>query len=122
MFIDECPAGNPALPFTAFPALTVNGDTCTCEQDSCKDSHYKKREPGLLGDGGLLGEDGLVDELLGNDNDDVMQCAPPQAGATVTFTAATSDQNTLPDESYLTFVSGLSVTSVKAHVDGRGPH
>ncbi|KAI7264014.1 hypothetical protein KC345_g8972 [Hortaea werneckii] len=123
MFIDQCPSDNPSLPFTAYPALTVKGDTCNCEQDSCKDHQYKKREPGLLGDGGLLsdggllGKDGLVDELLGH-NDDLMQCSPPMAGATVSFNAATSDQASLPADPYLTFVSGLSVTSVKAQVDG----
>jgi len=41
-------------------------------------------------------------------------CRPPIAGTTVMFTAA----GTIPANSYVTFVNGLSITSVKGTVKG----
>lgn len=100
-FIVKCPSSNPALPFTAFPSLSYDGKTCTCEEPSCGNpSQYIKR-------------DGNTDWPWGH-NGDGNYCKAPMSGATVSFTATKA----IPSGSYVTFVNGLAVTSVGGTVNG----
>lgn len=97
MFITSCPKSNAALPFKPFPTLQVQGQTCTDEEPSSARG-YNKRNGGWP-KSWHQGEE---------------QCAPPAAGATATFTTTKA----IPAGSYVTFVSGLSVTSVKGAIKG----
>ncbi|TKA22028.1 hypothetical protein B0A50_08409 [Salinomyces thailandicus] len=107
LFIVSCPAGSPPLPFTANPALQVNGDTCTCEEPECsKSSRWHRKGRGW--------NKGWPKNWRDNSN----YCQPPRAGDTASFTAATTDSATLPNNVFVTFVSGLSVTSVPGQVSG----
>lgn len=100
-FIDSCPPGNPTLPFTAFPSLAYDGKTCTCEQPICGNpSAYIKRDH---------------ESYPWGNNGDGKYCKAPLSGATVSFTA----MKKIPAGSYVTFVNGLVVTSVKGTVSGK---
>lgn len=100
LFIVSCPASSPPLPFKAFPYLQVDGNTCTCEEPYCNyPGEYIKEK--RWGDHGK----GWPKTWQKNQG----RCSPPTAGQTATFTAAKD----VPAGSYVTFVSGLSVTSVK---------
>lgn len=109
MFIVSCPKSNPPLPFTAFPTLTLDGTTCTCEEPDCSSpSKYIKREangwPHHYGGG----------KGKGSSSNSPSKCSPPTAGQTITLTAAKS----IPSGSYVTFVNGLTVTSVQGTIKG----
>ena len=107
-FIVACPSTNPALPFTAFPSLAVDGSVCTCEEPNCTPSQITKREPGWEGWEPTSTYSAPAASATS-------YCSPPMAGATVMLTAAKS----IPAGSYVTFVSGLMITSVKpSKVDG----
>ena len=104
MFIVKCPASNPPLPFKAFPYLTTNGKVATCEEPQCGDpSVYVKRD-GSYGGAPAYGPPGGYS-----------QAAPPSAGDTVSFTAVAN----IPAGSYVTFVNGLVITSVKGAINGK---
>lgn len=93
-FIVSCPPSNAPLPFKAFPYLTANGPPATCEEPQCGDpSQYIKRGAPAY----------------------PSTAAPPSAGDTVSFTAV----GKVPAGSYLTFVNGLVVTSIPAHISGK---
>ncbi|OQO00729.1 hypothetical protein B0A48_13220 [Cryoendolithus antarcticus] len=98
-FILNCPTSNTALPFTPYPALTYTGNACTLEEPSGKISDLIKRN----GWG-----------KWGNGHQGQNQCRAISGGSTASFTAASA----VPAGSYLTFVSGLSVTSVKGTING----
>ena len=97
MFIVSCPASNPTLPFTPFPTLLADGASCTCEEPDCgaPSDYLRKRWNWHWRHGQGT-------------------CSPPMAGSSVTFTAAKK----IPAGSYVTFVSGLTVTSVMGTVKG----
>ena len=108
MFIVSCPASNVPLPFTAFPTLTYDGQMCTCEEPDCSSpSVYVKREE-MHGEGWPKSWD---------HKGKTYSCAPPSDGATVKFTAAKK----IPTGSYVTFVNGLTVTSVSGKISGMLP-
>lgn len=89
--IVKCPSSNAALPFTPFPYLTANGAPATCEEPDCSSpSVFIKRQSSY-------------------------GAAPPSAGDTVSFTAA----GKIPAGSYLTFLNGIAVASVKATIKGK---
>nr|POF12756.1 protein rds1 [Quercus suber] len=100
MFITSCPKDNAALPFKPFPTLQLQGNTCTNEHDSSA-RHYNKRW------GSQKGWPQTWQKGEG-------QCSPPKAGDTVKFSAGKN----IPAGSYTTFVSGLSVVSVKGPIYG----
>lgn len=105
MFIVSCPKGNTKLPFTPFPYLTLNGTYGTCEQPNCgTPSQYIKRDGAYNWPSGGWPNPG-------NNN----AAAPVQQGATITLTSAAK----IPAGSYVTFISGLTVTSVKGNVNGK---
>lgn len=105
MFITSCPASNPKLPFTAFPYLTTDGNTCSCEEENCgAPSQYIKEKRQAYGwhwggPGGWHPQEG---------------CKAPAAGNSVTFTAVKK----IPATSWVTFVNGLTVTSEKGTIKG----
>jgi hypothetical protein len=99
-FIVSCPSTNAALPFTAFPSLAVDGSVCTCEEPECTPSQITKREPGW---------EGWSSTTSAPAPSATAYCSPPMAGATIMLTAAKD----VPAGSYVTFVSGLMITSVK---------
>lgn len=107
-FIVSCPASNVPLPFTAFPTLTYDGAVCTCEEPNCSSpSVFVKREE-------MHGE-GWPKSLQHKGKS--YSCAPPSDGASIQFTAASN----VPAGSYVTFVNGLTVTSVPATINGMLP-
>lgn len=110
MFIKSCPASNPALPFTAFPTLTyAPNPACYCEEPDCAPNAAMRHSAPK------------------NQNHDWQQwgsgskpapaagCAPPSANAQITLTAASD----IPANSYVTFVSGLSIVSVQGTISGK---
>ncbi len=84
-FIKSCPSSNAPLGFTAFPGLTYDGKSCTCEEPVCSNKGKSS------------------------------SCRPPSSGASVKFTAAKK----IPAGSYVTFVNGLTVTSVKGTISNK---
>ena len=107
-FITACPSTNAALPFTAFPPLMVDGSVCTCEEPSCVPSQITKREPGW-------GDWKPTSTAYAPAASATPYCSPPMAGASVMLTGA----NEVPAGSFVTFVSGLMITSVKpSSIDG----
>ncbi|KAK5173421.1 uncharacterized protein LTR77_002102 [Saxophila tyrrhenica] len=105
-FIVSCPDSNTPLPFTAFPGLTYDGQSCTCEEPDCSTpSVYVKRNE-MWGEGW---------PKWSKHHGKTYSCAPPSAGADVKFTAAKK----IPSGSYVTFVNGLTVTSVQGQVSGK---
>jgi hypothetical protein len=114
MFIVSCPSTNAPLPFTAFPSLAVDGKTCTCEEPNCgSPSDYLKTRD--------MEERGWP-HGHGHGGGSMMTCSPPTSGQSVTLTA----MKKIPSGSYVTFVNGLTVTSVQGsisgmpHIDSRG--
>ena len=107
-FIVACPSTNPPLPFTAFPSLAVDGSVCTCEEPNCSPSQITKRgsdwkdyEPSYASSAPAPSA--------------TSYCSPPAAGATIMLTAA----KMIPTGSFVTFVSGLMIVSVKpSKIDG----
>nr|OQO30439.1 hypothetical protein B0A51_03069 [Rachicladosporium sp. CCFEE 5018] len=98
-FIVSCPTGNASLPFTPYPALTYTGAACTLEEPSGKVSELIKRN----GWG-----------KWGNGHQGQQQCRAVASGSTASFTAASA----VAAGSYLTFLSGLSATSVAVTING----
>ena len=142
-FIVSCPASNPPLPFMAFPSLTATSGTCVAEGPSMKkrdsyhsyssesmdsysstmdtysstmdsysstmDSHYSTMEPTM------------TSYMPSPSPTAGAGCALPSKvacaatpGSAYTFTAASD----IPDGSYVTFASGLSVASVQGSIQG----
>lgn len=119
MFIKSCPANNPPLPFQSFPSLIVKSTFGTCEEPDCDPSAAIKRDPEASpsdrkhrGGGGRHHDGGWYP---GNNWDHNKNSKAAMAGTSVTFTA----QKNIPAGSYVTFVSGLTVTSVKGTVNGK---
>jgi hypothetical protein len=107
-FITACPSTNAALPFTAFPSLMVDGSVCSCEEPSCVPSQITKRESGW-------GDWEPTSTTYAPAASATPYCSPPMAGASVMLIAAKE----VPAGSYVTFVSGLMITSVKpSSIDG----
>jgi len=98
-FIKSCPSTNAALPFKPFPSLSVTPA-----------EHKDKRGLGLSLGGHKWKphheEDGKP--YLSEPAEPMIPCA----GSTVSFTAASH----IPEGSYVTFVNGLGVSSVKGEV------
>jgi hypothetical protein len=106
-FIVSCPSTNAALPFTAFPSLALDGTFCTCEEPSCAPSQITKREPWESWE--------ATTTYSAPAPSATAYCSPPMAGGTIMLTAGKH----VPDGSYVTFVSGLMIVSVKpSKVDG----
>ena len=121
MFIVKCPKSNADLGFTPFPYLTYNGSPATCEEPNCgAPSDFIKREAATATTAASTAAASTVAVTTATPN--VMakpykgpkSGSPPSAGATVSFTAAAK----IPAGSYLTFVNGLVVTSVKGTIKG----
>nr|POF26326.1 protein rds1 [Quercus suber] len=100
MFITSCPSSNAALPFKPFPTLQVQGDTCTDEEPTAARTYGKRW--------------GSQSGWPKTWHQGEAQCAPPKAGDLVKFSATKN----IPAGSYVTFVSGLSVVSVKGSIYG----
>jgi hypothetical protein len=90
-FITSCPASSPALPFKPFPSLSVVTKSNERRDLSINvgSGHKKSWSP--------------------------KAAPPPCAGEKVEFSAASA----IPEGSYVTFVSGLSVVSVKGEIQGK---
>lgn len=139
MFITSCPGSNAPSPFVPFPTLTYSaGGAGTCEEPNCAPSaQIKKRDYGSNGNhgpGGGHGSDGWVSSGHGGPPSSTTTttsvqssptsfapssgptggAAPSSAGATINLVAASN----IPAGSYVTFVSGLSVVSVKGTING----
>jgi hypothetical protein len=114
-FITACPSTNAALPFTAFPPLMVDGSVCTCEEPSCAPSQITKREPGWGDWKPTSTAYATAYASAASAASATPYCSPPMAGASIMLTAAMD----VPAGSYVTFVSGLVITSVKpSSMDG----
>jgi hypothetical protein len=96
-FIKSCPSTNAALPFKPFPSLAVTPA-----------SH--KRSLGVN-----LNLGGHKKASKGPYLAEPAEAAIPCAGQTVSFTAASD----IPKGSYVTFVNGLGVVSVKGEIQGK---
>jgi len=103
-FIKSCPATNEALPFKPFPSLSV--------------TPAESKDKRNLGIHASLGghkwqphheEDGKP--YLSEPAEPMIPCA----GQTVSFTA----ESDIPEGSYVTFVNGLGVSSVKGEIMGK---
>jgi hypothetical protein len=106
-FIVACPSTNAALPFTAFPSLMADGSVCTCEEPSCVPSQITKRKYGW---GDWEPTPTAYSPAASSPAASATPfCPPPMAGASTMLTAAKE----VPAGSYVTFVSGLMVKSVK---------
>ena len=95
-FIKSCPSTNAALPFKPFPSLSVTPaehkrSLLNLNLDS---NRWSKKETKYMAEPSAP--------------------ALPCGGSTVSFTAASK----IPEGSYVTFVNGLGVTSVKGKVHG----
>ena len=110
MFIVSCPSSNMALPFTPYPTLTYTGQVATDETGSSGSGSYQLKARNYGG----RNKSSWGKHWHDNSN----SVAPPSAGAKVTFSVM--DKN-LPQGSYVTFVSGLMVVSVKGSVNGKSP-
>lgn len=97
-FIKSCPSTNAKLPFTPFPALTYDGVTKSKRDTAWQPTTASAEAP------------------ASSSHAASMQAEPmaAAAGNTISFTAAKA----IPADSYLTFVSGLNVTSVKGDISG----
>jgi hypothetical protein len=97
-FIKSCPSTNAALPFKPFPSLSVTpAEHKRSLLNLNLDSHKWSKTEGKP----YLSEPAAP--------------ALPCGGSTVSFTAASE----IPEGSYVTFVNGLGVTSVKGQVHGK---
>jgi hypothetical protein len=135
-FIKKCPDSNAALPFKAFPTLTAKSN---CPQPGTPASSpspmaVKPRQadaspaaqftatppsPAELADLVSLDATGLnsAQEVQVNNVqvvDTVEVCAPPTSGQSVSFSIGTD----MPKDAMVTFVSGLTTTSVGAQMSG----
>jgi hypothetical protein len=131
-FIVECPASNAPLPFTAFPGLSVDASTCSDQQpgkgyymsrrtnpaDMSNDSPKPKEENKIeiKVEETIEIKDGNKNDNNGGKggNDQTIICAAPRAGQGAKFQSAME----IPQGSFLTFVSGLTVISVQATISG----
>lgn len=123
-FITECPASNAPLPFAAFPALKSNQPPCTCEGPDCSSGLFQKRETHVAPlmatciepfSKAIRTQDECVSSTVAqgganSSTSSLVDCRPPSAGDSVSFTAAHS----VPAGSFVTFVSGLVIVSVAA--------
>lgn len=101
-FIKSCPSTNAALPFKPFPSLSVT-------PAESKD----KRNLGIHAS--LGGQKWSKHEKSGKPYlSEPAEAMIPCAGQTVSFTAASE----IPEGSYVTFVNGLGVSSVKGEIKG----
>lgn len=115
-----------ALPFTAFPTLAYDGPVATDEMPADASSGEHDKHLLSLGIGkrdghwhGWQGKGwGWNWQDKSNNGDMSNGVVPPSAGDSVSFTAMKS----IPEGSYLTFVSGLNVISVKGDVKGAFQH
>ncbi|KAF2763999.1 hypothetical protein EJ03DRAFT_332250 [Teratosphaeria nubilosa] len=115
-FITECPPGNRALGFTAFPALVVKDPPATAEEPSNKPSDAIKRSFAIA-NAIAIATGGGSDKPDTPDHSDVPPVSCP--GTTITVTCGPGhEDDTIPDGSYVTFVSGLAVVSVSGTVSG----
>lgn len=127
-FISACPDTNAALPFKAFPALTFNGLSCFCEGPQCNPYTIVKRQQPVTTTAPTASWSGgvstvslttvTITETLPPSTAPTEACRPPTAGSTVSFVAA----SVIPANSFLTFISGLTVLSVVGQVDGENIH
>ena len=121
-FIVECPATNVALPFTAFSALTVDASGCNDDRGG-KWNRWRNHKR----DDGKNNDDKKKYDDQNNNYDDYnkwdqqyngwkknLVCPTPKVGEGAKFHAAIE----IPQGSFLTFVSGLSVISVGASISG----
>ncbi|KAM0717849.1 hypothetical protein Q7P37_006181 [Cladosporium fusiforme] len=99
-FIKSCPDSNAALPFKPFPELSVVAKTCPGKGHRSRDLSLKIGLPSLSRYG---------------KQQQAKACPLPRASEKVEFSAAKA----VPKGSYVTFVSGLSVVSVKAEIKGK---
>ena len=119
-FIVACPSSNPPLPFTAFPSLAVDGSVCTCEEPNCTPSQITKRKAEPEAEWkdyypSSTAYSAPTPTAPAPSATATAYCTPPAAGASIELTAAAS----IPAGSYVTFVSGLMITSVKpSKIDG----
>jgi hypothetical protein len=98
-FIKSCPSTNAALPFKPFPSLAVTPAKA-------------KRNLGVnLSLGGHKWGKKEGEPYLSEPTEPTLPCA----GSTVSFTA----ESDIPKGSYVTFVNGLGVSSVKGKIQGK---
>lgn len=126
-FIVSCPADNPPLPFTPLPGLTY-------DMSSCNAPKIRKRGLACRAPKPRPGQGGKGDDKPTNTSPDYNNGGhggkpehPPYptqtpvcektAGDNIVVTVA--GNTTIPAGSYLTFVSGLAVSSVPANVNGQ---
>lgn len=125
MFITSCPQGNAPLPFVPFPTLTYSANGAgTCEQADCSPSaQIKKRgnynawtaAEGSPAPAASSATTSSARSSPTSSNPSGSNAAPPpSAGATINLVAASN----IPAGSYVTFVSGLSIVSVKGVISG----
>lgn len=115
MFIKSCPASNPPLPFVPFPTLSyAPSPACYCEGPECASGATGMRQSGRQNQN--HGWQNWGPSGTGADRPaPTPACSPPSAGASITLTAASD----IPANSFVTFVSGLAVTSVRGTITGR---
>jgi hypothetical protein len=132
-FIVECPATNVALPFTAFPSLTVDASGCGDDKGgdwndwkgykSRRSDHGDDNKHDKQNDDDKKYDDKKDDDYY-NDYDKYdekynawkkdLVCPAPKVGEGAKF----HSQVEIPQGSFLTFVSGLSTISVQPSISG----
>jgi hypothetical protein len=112
-FIVSCPASNAPLPFVPFPSLALDASVCTCEEPNCWPPRLQKKEASMTyAHAPSMTKTYSSYKPTATALSDT--CSPPYAGSTVMFTAASE----IPAGSYVTFINGLSVVSVKGTISG----
>ncbi|KAH9822954.1 Ferritin-like domain [Teratosphaeria destructans] len=116
-FITSCPPGNKPLGFTAFPTLVVKDKLGTAEEPSQKPSDAIKRSVAI---GVAVGGGGSSYKPDNQDHPDHSDAPPaPCPGQTITVTCGPGhESDSIPEGSFVTFVSGLAVVSVEGTVKG----
>ena len=112
-FIVSCPASNPPLPFKAFPSLAATSGSCVSESPSSKKRGAEARWESWAPPSNTYAS-ATATATYASPTATMTVCAAA-AGQPYTFTAASA----IPDGSYVTFVSGLSIVSVYGTISGK---
>lgn len=118
-FIVSCPPENPPLPFTAFPGLKVQAQSCFDEATSASSS------AGYSASATPSSSDWTPAKPMQARTADQssVSCAAPSAGAQVYLTpdfSASPNPSDVVLEVFVTFISGLTVVSVEIGLSAAG--
>ncbi|EXJ85116.1 hypothetical protein A1O3_05791 [Capronia epimyces CBS 606.96] len=136
-FIVSCPPSNPALPFTAFPSLKANAQSCFAESSSVTSDNQTAPSAANTTTTASSNATGYTSAAQASATQtaaaqrmrtrtagsSALSCAAPSAGATVSlspdFSTSKHDFSQIVDV-FVTFISGLSVISVGVQISKAG--